>query len=170
MLSGETAGGEHPTAAVKIMAATCCEAESALNWNGLYQAVRNSTLTTYGSLSTTASIASSAVKTAIDIDAKAIIVLSETGATAQQIAKFRSGRYVTVLTTSEQVARQCYGVLRGCRALVMPSFANTDDLIMKTVDHIREKGVAKAGDAIVVVHGTHTNKPGGTNIMRILHA
>merc|ERR1711957_63787 len=110
MLSGETANGEHPTAAVKIMAETCCEAEAALNWDSLYQAVRNSTLAEYGHLSTTASIASSAVKTAIDVDAKAIIVCSESGATAQQVAKFRSGRYVTVLTTSEQVARQCYGV------------------------------------------------------------
>merc|ERR1712021_227679 len=31
MLSGETAGGEHPTAAVSIMAETCVEAESAVN-------------------------------------------------------------------------------------------------------------------------------------------
>jgi len=169
MLSGETANGEHPTAAVKIMAETCCEAEAALNWNGLYQAVRNTTLSEYGHLTTTASIASSAVKTAIDVDAKAIIVCSESGATAQQVAKFRSGRYVTVLTTSEQVARQCFGVLKGCRALVLPSLAVTDDLINSTVSHIRDKGIAKAGDPVVVVHGTKT-LVGGTNVMRIIHA
>lgn len=169
MLSGETANGEHPTAAVKIMAETCCEAEAALNWNGLYQAVRNTTLAEFGHLSTTASIASSAVKTAIDVDAKAIIVCSESGATAQQVAKFRSGRHVTVLTTSEQVARQCYGVLKGCRALVLPSLAVTDDLISLTVSSIRDKGIAKAGDPVVVVHGTKT-LVGGTNVMRIIHA
>merc|ERR1712087_283600 len=66
MLSGETAGGEHPTAAVKIMAETCCEAETALNFNGLYMAIRNSTLQQYGNLNITASVGSSAVKTAID--------------------------------------------------------------------------------------------------------
>merc|ERR1712127_875849 len=44
MLSGETANGEHFEAAVKIMAKTCVEAESSVNYNGLYQAVRNSTL------------------------------------------------------------------------------------------------------------------------------
>merc|ERR1712003_217668 len=113
MLSGETANGSFPVNAVSIMRRVCEKAEAALNWNGLYQAVRNTTLSEYGHLSTTASIASSAVKTSIDVDAKAIIVCSESGATAQQVAKFRSGRYVTVLTTSEQVARQCFGVLKG---------------------------------------------------------
>jgi pyruvate kinase len=33
MLSGETANGPYYEAAVKIMAATCCEAESCRNYN-----------------------------------------------------------------------------------------------------------------------------------------
>merc|ERR1711935_681646 len=121
MLSGETANGEHPQAAVKIMAETCCEAESAINFDSLYQAVRNSSLNRYGHLSTSESIASSAVKTAIDINARAIIVCSESGATAQQIAKFRSGRHISVLTTCEQVARQTYGYMRACKSIIIPS-------------------------------------------------
>lgn len=168
MLSGETANGEQPTAAVKIMADTCVEAESALNFNGLYMAIRNSTLGQYGNLSTTASVGSSAVKTAIDVNAKAIIVCSESGATANEIAKYRSGRYVTVLTTCPRVARQCFGIMKGCRALILPSLSMTDELISGTVNHLKEKGVATAGDAVVVVHGTHTVK-GGTNIMRIIY-
>merc|ERR1712003_433186 len=44
MLSGETAGGEHPQAAVSIMAATCVEAEVASESVELYQAVRNSSI------------------------------------------------------------------------------------------------------------------------------
>ena len=72
MLSGETANGEHPIAAVTIMSETCVEAEGAQNTNLLYQAVRASTLQAMGSLSTSESIASSAVKTAIDVDAVGI--------------------------------------------------------------------------------------------------
>jgi len=169
MLSGETAGGEHPRAAVNIMADTCCEAESAVNFNALYQAVRNSTLNRYGRLSTSESIASSAVKTAIDINAKAIIVCSESGATAQQIAKFRSGRKVTVLTTSERVARQCYGVMKGCDALVLPSLEATDEVVTQTVEGFKKAGIAKSGEAIVVVHGAST-QVGATNTMRIQYA
>jgi len=169
MLSGETANGEHPRAAVKIMAETCCEAESATNFDSLYQAVRNSTLNRYGTLSTSESIASSAVKTAIDIKAKAIIVCTESGATAQQVAKFRSGRHTTVLTTSERVARQCFGVMKGCAAKVLPSLEATDKVVSETIDDMKKRGIAKAGEAIVVVHGSKT-QTGATNTMRIQYA
>merc|ERR1712048_496297 len=168
MLSGETANGAQPTAAVKIMADTCCEAESALNFNGLYQAVRNSTLAQYGHLTTTASVASSAVKTAIDLGAKAIIVCSESGATANEVAKYRSGRHTTVLTSSPRVARQCYGVLKGCKSLILPSLEHTEEIIDGTLKHLLEKGVTKAGDPVIVVHGTKAGVSGSTNVMKII--
>tara|TARA_B110000305_G_scaffold198452_1_gene224622 strand:- start:425 stop:886 length:462 start_codon:yes stop_codon:yes gene_type:complete len=77
MLSGETAGGEHPVAAVSIMARTAVEAEGAINSDGLYQAVRNSVMAEFGCMEGMESIASSAVKTAIDVNAKLIVVCSE---------------------------------------------------------------------------------------------
>ena len=161
--------GEHPPAAVKIMAETCCEAESAINFNSLYQAVRNSTLSRYGHLSTSESIASSAVKTAIDINAKGIVVCSESGTTAQQVAKFRSGRPVTVLTTSDRVARQCFGVLKGCVTRVLPSLEATDKIVNEVIEEFKRLGEAKTGDPIVVVHG-HSARVGATNTMRIQYA
>merc|ERR1719343_1364999 len=57
MLSGETANGEHPAEAVKIMGRTCVEAETAINFGGLYQAIRNSSLNRFGQLGTAESIA-----------------------------------------------------------------------------------------------------------------
>jgi len=41
MLSGETAGGAYPLKAVEMMAKVCTEAESVLNYNSIYGAVRN---------------------------------------------------------------------------------------------------------------------------------
>jgi pyruvate kinase len=169
MLSGETANGEHPLAAVKIMAETCCEAESSVNTDSLYSAIRNSTLDSYGSLSISESIASSAVKTAIDIDAKGIVVCSESGMTAQQIAKFRPGRPIMVLTTRPTVARQAYGYMKGCEAKVLPSLNHTETIVTETIEDFKAKGLAKPGDAIVVVQGKH-DIPGSTNTMRIQYA
>jgi pyruvate kinase len=166
MLSGETANGEHFEAAVTIMARTCCEAESAVNFDSLYQAVRNSTIKKFGHLSTSESIASSAVKTAIDVNAKAIIVCSETGNTARQIAKFRPGMKVIVLTTELHTATQSFGVLKGCTAKVLSSIEDTDSIISETMADMVKNGLASAGDPIVVVHGAKAKK-GSTNTMKI---
>jgi len=168
MLSGETANGEHSEAAVTIMARTCCEAESATNFDSLYQAVRNSTLRKIGSLSTSESIASSAVKTAIDVSAKAIIVCSESGATASQVAKFRPGMGVTVLTTKPHTARFCNGLLKGCTSKVLKSINDTDTILEETVQEFRTSGLAAPGSPIVVVHGT-TDLKGSTNTMKIMY-
>mmetsp|Transcript_26176 Transcript_26176/g.71810 ORF Transcript_26176/g.71810 Transcript_26176/m.71810 type:complete len:506 (-) Transcript_26176:837-2354(-) len=169
MLSGETANGEYPEAAVSIMAETCVEAEAAINNNTLYASIRNSTLDKFGSLSTSESIASSAVKTAIDIGAKAIIVCSESGATAQQIAKFRAGRPVTVLTTSEQVARQTFGYMKGCKATVIPSVEETDVHVSNCIAGFVTEGICATGDAVVIVQGSN-KVVGSTNTMRIQYA
>jgi pyruvate kinase len=169
MLSGETANGEHPIAAVNIMAETCCEAESAIVFDTLYQAVRNSSLKAFGLMDKSESIASSAVKTAIDINASGIIVCSESGTTARQVAKFRSGRHVTVLTTSERVARQCYGVLKGCDAVVMPSLEHVEHIISAIIEDMKHSGKAKSGTPIVIVQGMNPVQ-GATNTMRIQYA
>jgi len=169
MLSGETANGEHPTAAVTIMAETCVEAESVTNNDTLYSAIRNSTLEKFGTLSTSESIASSAVKTAIDIGAKAIFVCSESGATAQQIAKFRAGRPVTVLTTCPQVARQTYGYMKGCKSIIIPSLEKTDEAVTSCIEGYKTDGILKIAEAVVIVQGK--NKiVGSTNTMRIQYA
>jgi len=169
MLSGETANGEHPTEAVKIMARTCVEAETAVNFGGLYQAIRNSTLNRYGNLNTPESIASSAVKTAIDINSNCIIVCSESGTTARFIAKYRPGMPVYVLTTSATAARQCNGVLKGTESTLLPCLAETDAVIAKTVKSLLSSGSVKSGEPIVIVHGS-TNKSGATNTMKIIYA
>ena len=170
MLSGETANGEHPEAAVSIMARTCVEAERAINFDALYQAVRNSTLARYGTLATSESIASSAVKTAVDIGAKAIIVVSETGSTAREIAKFRPAMPITVLTPSLSVARQCYGVLKGARAIPLKSLDDTHAVVNDCIESFKNDGVCSAGEAVVIVHGNIGGKQGSTNTMKIEYA
>jgi pyruvate kinase len=135
----------------------------------LYQAVRNSTLARYGILSTSESIASSAVKTAIDVNAKVLIVVSESGTTATQVAKFRPGVPIIVLTLTDRVARQCCGVLRGCSAQVLASMKDMDSAINTTIQDLVKGGKASAGDAVVVITGTIA-QVGATNLMRVQYA
>jgi len=175
MLSGETANGDYPTDAVQIMARICCEAEGAINMDSLYQAVRNSTLHKFGFLTTSESIASSAVKTAIDVRAKAIIVCSESGNTARQVAKFRPGMPVLVVTTKIATARQCYGWLKGCTSKYIGALPidtwqeETEKIIRDTVAEWKAAGKIAEGETVVVVHG-HSANVGATNTMLIQYA
>lgn len=170
MLSGETANGEHPKAAVSIMAHTCAEAESAINFDGLYQAVRNSVLNTYGFMTTPESITSSAVKTALDCQASAIIVLSQSGNTARLISKFRPPMKVIVLTPFESTARQCFGVLKNMDAEVVQSMSDSDAIIATAMERLKASGKVSDGNTIVVVQGENVGQVGSTNTMRVITA
>ena len=165
MLSGETANGQYFRQAVEIMARTCSEAESSVNFSELYQSVRNSVRKRF-QLSTAESIASSSVKTAVDVGAKCIVVYSESGSTARHVAKFRPGMPVAVLTPSAQVARQCFGTLKGCYAYVVDSLEDTEKLNEEVMRECRVAGIAKAGDPVVIVCGT-TYGRGATNQIKV---
>jgi len=165
MLSGETANGCYYRQAVEIMARTCAEAETSVNWNELYQSVRNSVRKRY-QLSSSESLASSAVKTAVDVGAKVIVVYSESGATARHIAKFRPGMPVAVLTPSEQVARQSFGLLKGSYAFVVDTLEDTHKLDKEVMRECRVAGIAQAGDPVVIVCGS-TFGTGATNQIKV---
>lgn len=62
-----------------------------------YQAVRNSIVKQYGRLSNGESLASSAVKTSVDVDAKLILVLSETGKVANYGESLADCCYIALL-------------------------------------------------------------------------
>jgi pyruvate kinase len=166
MLSGETANGAYFKEAVEVMVKTCCEAESSVNFNSLYQSISNTVVSRNARLSTSESIASSAVKTAIDVDAKVILVLSESGTTARQVAKFRPGMPVAVLTPSESVARQSFGILKGCYAFCVDSLEDTDALIAEVMSEIKSAGAAQEGDPIVIVCGKSFGM-GATNQIKV---
>ena len=171
MLSGETANGEYPQEAVGIMARTCIEAESSINFDGLYTRVRNSVLSTYGAMSITESITSSAVKTAIDVHAKAIIVLSSSGTTATQVAKYRPSMPIVVLTPSPTVARQSFGILKNMTAVLvgsMDEYHHSEDIIAAQVKKMVSDGSLAKGDAVAVVQGANAGVAGGTNALRLL--
>ena len=65
MLSGETASGKFPVAAVQVMGRICTEAEGVINHRELFLAQRNNDTPP---ISQAQSISSSAVKTAWDIE------------------------------------------------------------------------------------------------------
>jgi hypothetical protein len=165
-LSGETANGPYFEEAIKTMSRTCSEAENARNYNALYQSVRNSVVLEHGSLAAGESLASSAVKTAIDVHAAFILVLSDTGTTARYLAKFRPGRLVICLTRDPCVARQVNGFLQCVRSFIVDSLEDSHALAVKVGNQALKGGLCNAGDFMVVVAG-QSHGHGTNNMIRV---
>lgn len=151
------------------MARTCVEAEGVTNYPQLFAAMRESTLSEVGAMTIGEAVASSAVKTAIDMGAKVIIVCSETGNSARLVAKYRPAAPVLVLTATDSVARQVSGLCRGVKSMVMGSMIGTESILMRACDMVKEWGWAKAGDCVVAVHGTIEGRSGATNMLKVLY-
>jgi pyruvate kinase len=166
MLSGETANGPYFEQAIQVMSRTCVEAEDSRNYNALYSAIRNSVIKRYGSLTSIESLASSAVKTAIDVNAALIVVLSESGQTARYVAKFCPGIAIICLTPNATVARQAAGLYRGVHAYIVNDLAQDVELTRETGAEAVKVGVAQPGQLMVVVSGTLQGK-GQNNQIRV---
>lgn len=115
--------------------------------------IRNSVLNAYGRLSVGESIASSAVKTSIDIHAKLIIVLSETGKMANYVAKFRPGIPILCLTPNPTAARQASGLMSGIHTIMIDSLENCVELIDEISHELLHSGMIKDGEEVIVIAG-----------------
>ncbi|OQR90815.1 pyruvate kinase [Achlya hypogyna] len=165
MLSGETAKGQYPVEAVATMARICIEAEGSLNYPSLYTHLRDATVKP---IPICEAVAASAVETAIDIQAKLIVALTDSGYSAKCIAKYRPEARVLAVTARPVVARQLAGLSRGLTCLRVASMAGSDDqLIDVAIEHAKQQRWIANHDIVVVVHGL---APGLSNVVKIIQA
>lgn len=118
-----------------------------------YITMRNSILNVYGRLSVGESIASSAVKSSIDIHAKLIMIFSESGRMANYVAKFRPGIPALCMTPNQTVARQASGLMLGMHTVVVESLDDCNALIEEMSFELVDSGVLKIGDTVIAIAG-----------------
>jgi pyruvate kinase len=164
MLSGETAKGDYPIEAVQIMAEICRESESNIDYLATFNSLRANIT---ANVSITEAIASSAVKTAFDLKAALLIVLSESGGTARLVAKYRPKCPVLCMTASDQAARQLL-TSRGVLPLLVVSTRGTDSLIARAITIAKKLGMCKIGDVVVATAGTREGITGTTNNLKVV--
>ncbi len=158
MLSGETAVGDYPTAAVDAMHRTVASIQAYDDEN--YTA----TPVAYASSPTTAAIARS-IHTIMDsVDIVAICVYTASGASARLISKNRPACPIIALAPTQRVVQQltlCYGV----SAFVVPLMhvEHTGDVLNRISDKLVEHGFATDGQQVVLVSGRPLGESGATN-------
>jgi len=167
MLSGETAKGDYPIQAVERMANICLTTEETIDYPSLYNSLRNAILSSKQKISTAETIASSAVKTALELDAKFIISLTETGNTARLVSKYSPHTPQLVITQHKQTARQL-NVTKDCYCKLVDSVVGSDTIIKSTLKELEKKGSLVKGDTVVFVFGNVEGVQGQTNQLKVI--
>jgi pyruvate kinase len=164
MLSAETAIGDHPVEVVETMARIVREIEASEE----YDESREQRIPTARAGSRTEALARSARYLAADVDASAIVAVSESGYTVRRIAKFRPGVPIIATTPNERVRRQL-AVSCGVDPHSAPPAADIDEVLERAVDTALDSGLAESGDTIVVLSGMMSEMRGtnATNTLKV---
>ena len=160
MLSGETAAGAYPVEALKTMSAIAERTENEVHY-------RDNRLTdTTGQISVSDATAHAACLTAKDVNASAIVTVSESGNTARLLSKYRPSQPIIACVMDEQVQRQL-SISWGITPLMMDLAASTDELIEKSTALAKEYGYLHDGELAVVTAGVPVGVSGTTNMIKI---
>jgi len=173
MLSGETAKGDYPVDAVREMHETCQIAENTIQYVLHFEEMCN---LVRRPVSPEESSAMNAVRTSLDVNAGAIIVLSATGETARLISKYRPNCPILMVTRDPPASRYSH-LSRGILPFIYPNPSlspiedkwKTDaDLRIKwAITEAQKMNILYETDSVVVVQGWRPGA-GNTNMVRIL--
>lgn len=160
MLSGETAAGKYPVEAVKVMSKIAENTENSINFRSRFfkhdAAIRN----------ITDAVSHSTCAAAFDLNAKAIITVSQSGYTARKVSRFRPSCPIIAATTSKKAYNQLalnWGVVP---TMSVPQ-PNSDELFRHSVQCALNTGVVHEGDLVVMTGGVPVGISGKSNTMRI---
>ena len=161
MLSGETAAGDYPVEALKTMSAIAERTEQ----EGFHLRSRTMDFNP-GKISVSDATAHAACLTARDVNAAAIVTVSESGTTARLLSKYRPQQPIIACVMREQVQRQL-SLSWGITPLMMSLAHSTDELIEMSTALAKENGYLHNGELAVVTAGVPVGVSGTTNMIKI---
>lgn len=159
MLSEETALGEYPVEAVKIMSKVANRIEKEAY-------IRSSGIESDKSHGTTDMVSQSAVRTAHSIGAKLIVALTRSGRTARMLARYRPIENILVLTDDAENANKLV-LPFGCYPLVTQTFKTVDEIMELVRKVTLENKLTKAGDKIAIIAGMPFGETKETNFLLV---
>ncbi|MBP1558018.1 MAG: pyruvate kinase [Oscillospiraceae bacterium] len=160
MLSGESAAGKYPVAAVKNMAEICEYTEKNIDYTEWFRT------TEFEIHSTLDAVSHATCAMAVDIKAKCIVVNSVSGRTARMVSRFRCPVDIIGLTTGEQAWRKL-NLSWGVTPVLTEEFNSMDVMFYQAVHQAAQTFGLNKGDNVVLTGGQITGKVGSTNTIRV---
>ncbi len=160
MLSGETAVGKYCVETVKTMAKIAEKTENSIHFKNRFKTLDPEIKTI------TDAISHATVAASFDLNAKAIIALSQSGFTARKVSRFRPDCVIIAATLSEKAYNQL-----AMNWGVVPVLTELQSDYMKMISHSVQRakttGCVKNGDLVVITGGIPVGLTSNTNTMRI---
>jgi len=163
MLSGETASGKYPLAAVQMMDRIVREAEGGIPPRGV---TVSSIAPAAGGAPVNEVVAAAACEAAAVSAAVAISCFTLRGETARLLARFRPHMPIVAFSPDQSIRRRL-ALYWGVVPRVMEPVKNADLMTEMVSDRLLEEGFASPGDRLVLVHGSPLGIPGQTNSVRL---
>ncbi|HET8904715.1 MAG TPA: pyruvate kinase [Saccharospirillum sp.] len=163
MCSAETAAGDYPVETVKAMHDVCLGAEK----HPLTTQSRHRVNTEFHRVDE--AIAMSVMYTANHLKGvKAIVCMTESGSTPRWMSRISSGMPIYAMTRQELTQRKC-ALYRGVQAIAFDVSAGPIEQVNKrAVDELKQRGIVKDGDLVLLSYGDHQGVHGGTNTLKIV--
>jgi pyruvate kinase len=161
MLSNEAAVGNYPVEAVATMAriAARTDQENCRRRDWLSQAdsvdspIPNA-------------ISSAVAQIATQLQAKAILTMTKSGATARNVSKFRPNIPILAITPHVEVARQLQ-LVWGVQPLLVLNLPSVRQTFQSSINAALEKDYVSEGDLVVMTAGTLQNVSGSTDLIKV---
>ena len=160
MLSGETASGGYPVEAVRTMVKIALDVERSGHWSKL------ATDSPKKSRSVATAVAEAACHAAAAVNARAIVVFTQSGSTAALISKNRPQLPIIAFAPSEDIRRRL-SLYWGVRSLPVGAMSDSDQQIALVDETLLASGVGKKGAVVVITMGVPLGSHGSTNLMKV---
>ncbi|HVR39039.1 MAG TPA: pyruvate kinase [Thermoanaerobaculia bacterium] len=165
MLSAETASGRYPVEAVQMMARIVFAAEANRQYHDIKHREPFRQISETDEF--TDALAGAANYAAEQLEAKYIVVFTQTGFAARLMSKFRPKAPIIALTPSNWVARRM-NMLWGVQPFVLREAGEFHELIVDRVDEfLLAKDVVRPGDRLVILMGSPIYQRAKTNLLRV---
>ena len=161
MLSGETASGKYPLECVRTMVRIAGRTEQDIDYRKRFY---QSNLPTEGSI--TNAISKATVNAAIELNAKAIVTVTESGRTAYMISRYRPVCPVIACTTREQTYRQL-ALSWGVIPLLIEEREDLNQQFEEAIRAVQKDSMANTGDILVLTAGVPIGISGTTNLLKV---
>lgn len=160
MLSGETASGNYPVAAVKNMVETIEYTEKCIPYDQKFRT------TDFKIKSNLDAVSHSTCAMAIDVNAKCIVVNSLTGHTARMVSRFRCPVDIIGMTTSEKGWRKL-NLSWGVTPVLCEKLDSMEEMFRNDMKKAREVLSLDDGDNVVLTGGMMNGDTGNTNMIKV---